>query len=58
MKKRFRVEITEVLSRIVDVEARNANEAKMMVENDYRESSIVLDSSDYVKTEFCVKDEK
>ena len=55
---KFRGEINDVLSLIGVVEATNENNAKMIVENGYRESSIVLDSSDYVKTEFCVKDEK
>lgn len=55
--KKYRIEVTEVLSRIVEINAESAesalNEAKKM----YQQCDFVLDASDYVFTEFSVKDD-
>ena len=56
--KKFCIEVKEVLSRIVKVEAANEAEATEQVRQMYRECQIVLDASDYEGTEICVKDEK
>ena len=49
---KFTVEITETLQRQVEVEARNPDEAEDKVREMYRNEEIVLDSEDYVDTEF------
>ena len=56
--KKYSIEILEVLSRIVEVEASDEEEAIEQVRQMYRKCDIVLDDSDYVETEFSVKDEK
>jgi hypothetical protein len=53
--KKYRIEVTEVLSRIVETEAENEDNAVEMVRQMYRNCDIVLDASDYVETEFSVK---
>lgn len=52
---KFRVEITETLSRTIEIEAENEEEAVEMVRQMYRKCDIVLDASDYVETEIGVK---
>lgn len=49
--KKFKIEIQEFLSRIIKVEALNAEEAVSKVRAMYRKEEIVLDSEDYVTTE-------
>ena len=56
--KKFHIEVTEILSRIVETEADSDLEALKKVMAKYRSNDIVLDASGYVKTDFCVKDEK
>lgn len=56
--KKFSIEILEVLSRIVEVEASDEEDAIKQVRQKYRKCEIVLDDSDYKETEFSVKDEK
>ena len=56
--KKYRIEVTEVLSRIVETDADNEEDAVEMVRQMYRNCELVLDSSDYVETEISVKDEK
>ena len=52
---KYRIEVTEVLSRIVETEAENEDEAVEMVRQMYRNCELVLDASDYVETEISVK---
>ena len=52
---KYRIEITEVLSRIVETEANNEDDAVEMVRLMYRNCELVLDASDYVETEISVK---
>ena len=47
----FKIEIREFLSRIVEVEASNSEEAILKVNELYRNEEIVLDSDDYLTTE-------
>ncbi|UKK60797.1 DpnD/PcfM family protein [Prevotella communis] len=56
--KKFSIEVLEVLSRIVEVEASDEEDAIKQVRQKYRKCEIVLDDSDYKETEFSVKDEK
>lgn len=44
----FEIEIVEVLERKVKVKASTYKEALSMVQKDYREENIVLDSSDCI----------
>jgi len=56
--KKYSIEVLEVLSRIVEVEASSSEDAIERVRKRYRKCEIVLDDSDYKVTEFSVKDEK
>ena len=56
--KKYHVEVSEMLSRLVEVEANNEIEATKMVRKMYKDDIIVLDYSDYKGTNICVKDEK
>ena len=56
--KKYSIEVLEVLSRIVEVEALNEEVAIRQVWQKYKECDIVLDDSDYKLTEISVKDEK
>lgn len=56
--KKYSIEVLEVLSRIVEVEASNDEDAIERVRQMYRKCEIVLDDSDYKVTEISVKDEK
>ena len=56
--KKYSIEVLEVLSRTVEVEAADAETAIEKVRQKYRKCEIVLDDSDYIGTEICVKDEK
>ena len=53
--KKYRIEVTEVLSRIVEMDAENEDDAVEMVKQLYRNCDIVLDASNYVETEISVK---
>lgn len=54
--KKYIVEVSEVLQRMVVVEAENANDAQNIVRLAYRDEHIVLDSNDFIgEAEFeCV----
>ena len=52
---KYRIEVTEVLSRIVETEAESDEDAVEMVKRMYRNCDIILDASDYVVTEISVK---
>jgi len=47
----FEFEIRELLSRIIEFEAKNENEAYQKVKEMYKKEEIVLDSFDFVETE-------
>ena len=51
---KYRIEVTEVLSRIVETDAENEDEAVEMVRQRYRNCEFVLDASDYIETEISV----
>ena len=56
--KKYSIEVLEVLSRVVEVEASDEEDAIERVRQMYRKCEIVLDDSDYKVTEISVKDEK
>lgn len=51
MMKNYKIEIQELLSRIIEIEAASAEEAIDKAREMYRAEEIVLDSGDYVGTE-------
>jgi len=53
--RKYRIEVKEILSRIVEMEADNEDDAFETVRRMYRNCDIVLDASDYVETEISVK---
>ena len=55
--KTFSIEVLEVLSRTVEVEALNRKDAIECVSKMYHNSEIVLDDSDYKMTEISVRAE-
>jgi len=48
----FKFEVKETLSRIIEVEAKSADEAFSKIQDLYNKEEIVLDADDYVETEF------
>lgn len=50
--KTFKIEIQETLSKIVEVEADNIEEALKIIKTKYKKEEIVLDSSSYADTVF------
>ena len=49
--KKYQIQITETLQRVVEVEANSYDEAEDKVNEDYRNGDIVLDYNDYQDTE-------
>lgn len=52
---KYRIKVTEILSRIIETEAENEDAAVEMVRQMYRNCDIVLDASDYIETEISVR---
>lgn len=50
----FEIEIREVLSRVIKVTSKTQTDAILKVQEMYRNEEIVLDSGDYISTEFKV----
>ena len=50
--KTFYISVTETLKRIVEVHAEDSSEALQKVEDAYYNEEIVLDSEDFVDTDF------
>jgi len=50
--KNYNIEVTEVLSRVVSIKAKNEDEAYFKIKKMYQNEEIVLDASDYIDTEF------
>ena len=53
----YKIEIKETLSRIIDIEADNENEAILKAKAEYRKQNIILDDSDYIDTEINIYEE-
>lgn len=47
---KYKVKVTEILSRVVEVEASSLEEADRLVRGAYRREEIVLTADDYVET--------
>ena len=54
----YAVEISETLSRVEYVEADNEDEALDIVREKYFNEEFVLDSSDYIDTDFQIYEEQ
>lgn len=50
--KTFKIEVKETLSRVIEIEANSNEEALSKIEELYNQQEIVLDSTDFVETEF------
>ena len=55
--KKYIVEITETLQKQVEVEANSKEEALRLVKNKYRNEEIILDSENYIETDFDIINE-
>ena len=53
--KKYRVEVKEILCRIIETESESEKVAVEEVRQMYRNCNIILDASDHVKTEISVK---
>lgn len=53
---KYNIRITEILSKVVEVEAEDLTSAFEQVDNDYCAERIVLDSGDYVTFNLGVED--
>lgn len=53
----YKIEIKETLSRVIDIEAENENEAIIKTKAEYRKQNIILDDSDYIDTEINIFEE-
>lgn len=51
---KYKVEIKEILSKIIEIEAENEEGAINKVKEQYRNQEIVLESGDYIDTEFSI----
>lgn len=57
--KKYTIEITETLQKQVTVKANSREEAIQKVRKEYFDCDIILDSNDYIDTEFqYIKEEK
>ena len=55
---KYKVNVEELLSRIVEVEAENKEEAEEKVREMYMNEDIVLDASDFQGVEYFVQEKK
>lgn len=53
--KTYQVEITETLQKVINVKASSSEDAINEVRALYKNEDIVLDYSDYMDTEFSIK---
>lgn len=49
--KTFKIEVQEFLSRIIEIEAENIDDAVLKAKEMYQREEIILDSEDYLTTE-------
>lgn len=49
--RKYKIEITETLQRIVEIEAASLNDAISEIRKQYEDEEIILDSSDCVETD-------
>jgi len=53
-KKIFKIEIQEILSETIEIEANDLNEAILKAKKMYYDEDIILSEQNYVNTEFKV----
>lgn len=58
VEMKYKVQITETLQRIIEVDALNEKEALLSVKEKYKKENIVLNEADYIDTEFDILDEE
>lgn len=49
--KKYKVEITETLKRVIEVQAQSAKDAVELIKQKYKNQEIILSENDYVDTE-------
>lgn len=49
----FKIEIQELLSKIIEIDALNLDDAISQAKEKYRKEEIVLSETDYISTEFA-----
>lgn len=49
--KTYKIEITETLQKIIEIDAINEIEAYKIINNKYKSGQIVLDANDFIKKE-------
>ena len=52
MKRIYKIEIEELLQRVVEIEAENVNEAIRIAKDKYRQEEYVLDENDFKGVKF------
>lgn len=52
MKRIYKIEIEELLQRVVEIEAENVNEAIRIAKEKYRKEEYVLDENDFKEVKF------
>ena len=52
MKRIYKIEIEELLQRVVEIEAENVNEAVRIAKEKYRKEEYVLDENDFKGVKF------
>ena len=52
MKRIYKIEIEELLQRVIEIEAENVNEAIRIAKEKYRKEEYVLDESDFKGVKF------
>ena len=52
MEKLYKIEITEILQRVIEIKAKNSEEAFKKVKEKYQNEEIVLAENDFVEVEF------
>ncbi len=52
MKRIYKIEIEELLQRVVEIEAENVNEAIRIAKEKYRKEEYVLDENDFKRVKF------
>ena len=50
--KKYTIEITETLQRQIEIKANSFDEAYSIIKEKYHNGEIVLDSNDYIDTDF------
>lgn len=48
----YQIQIKEILSKVVKIEAENLDEAIQMAQKSYQDENIVLDWGDFISVEF------